>query len=44
MKLKDISLDDGELANEQDLIEGRDVMMTFKGRPYPAKFVQFKGN
>lgn len=41
--MKDLFREDNETLIESDLIQGADLMMTFKKKTYPVKFVQFKG-
>ena len=42
VKLRDLTKEDGEISSA-DFVRGSAMIMNFKGKPYPVKFLQFKG-
>ena len=43
VKIKDLSKEDAGPLIPQDFISGSTLVLNFKGKPYPGKFLKFKG-
>lgn len=43
VKIKDLSREDGDTLTMVDFKVGNTLMMMYRGKPYPVKFIEFKG-
>ena len=44
IKVKDLTTETSDPLTDRDLTKNTKLVMTYRGKPYPVQFLQFKGN